>query len=1080
MGLLRALSIEKGEGTSVALMMAQSFFLGAFIMTFQISANAMFLKEVGGDSLTLAYLISGIMGMTLTLIFSFLQKRIPFRILAIATYLIVAVSTIGLWWSFHYHIFSDYHLVYFVFLIVGPFIALVAYITFWGVMGRIFNLKQAKRLFGLIDSGQILAMILVSFAIPFLTNILPNTKDLVLISGASLAVAFFIQIIVSFKYGSEFDAAEKASSDDGGGSASEAKISKYLKNPYIVMMALFVFISMLVQFFVEFSFMKTVNNQYPGEHELTNFFGFFMGTLLIFSFVFKSFLYGKLIQMYGLKVNLLILPIVLVFFTVIAAIMGTLDSYEGAPNTFVLFFMFIISSKLFAQSLRVSIEVPAFKTFYQPLDRGIRFDVQSRIDGFVNELSATLGGAILWILELAGFKLIHFSWLLIPIIGLWAYLTFRLYDRYQITLRESLSNIKSGLNNAGAKVAQMLGISSLLQNQISASDKGDAINAIKISNQLSPVLYLEALTQSLESNNTEIRSFAAQQLNANNEFRTLNTVKDKVESENQEGIRSELFHLMEEANQYSNNKIDDTRLIRMARSKKKQDRINLCKILTLEAYKENRGILAELLRDVDPKVRKEAIMSVVKLKEEELYLPMIDNLAKNEYRNSTIHAILALGKDILEALNTSFYKAGFNGDTLVLVVDLIGEINGEKSQDYLEEKLTVPDMQVVDAVMIALHKCGYQASEEQKGKIIQAIDDTIGVTMWNFASSIEAKKHKLGQDLSEAINLEIKSNFDHIFLLLGLIYDTQSIKHIKQNIESGTAEGISFAIELLDIFVDEQLKQKLFPILDDITPEEKVSILQPFYPRFELTKEESLKSILNRSYTEINRWSRICAIQSYKEMENGAISDDLVAHIFNPDYGIREAAGLALRKIDLKKYREVSYRLEDHERVELNEKVNDIEQGNALSIFELVKMLLEIPALSNCSGNHLVDLAEHMNQMIYLEGDAVLSLTENDNKDFLKVIWKGKVSIKDTEGNLLNSFKQGEIFSSYQLQDYQGKGELKMICEQNTSVYSLDGAYLYQLLVENDKLANAVLQVLNGNGKLDSDIKNNNLESVVS
>ena len=51
-----------------------------------------------------------------------------------------------------------------------------------------------------------------------------------------------------------------------------------------------------------------------------------------------------------------------------------------------MFFMFVAISKLFAHSLRMAIEVPSFKLLYQPLDTSIKFDVQAKIDGTVNEL----------------------------------------------------------------------------------------------------------------------------------------------------------------------------------------------------------------------------------------------------------------------------------------------------------------------------------------------------------------------------------------------------------------------------------------------------------------------------------------------------------------------------------------------------------------------------------------------------------------------------------------------------------------------------------------------------------------------
>ena len=157
-----------------------------------------------------------------------------------------------------------------------------------------------------------------------------------------------------------------------------------------------------------------------------------MGILMLFTFAFKTFVFGKLMEMYGLKVNLLILPFLLIFFTIIASISGTFFGYEGQGSGFEMFFIFIAISKLFAQSLRMAIEVPAFKLLYQPLDINIKFDVQAKIDGTVNEFSALVGGLVLMGLSLLPFiKIIHYSYVLVAIIGIYIFISFKLYAKYQ-------------------------------------------------------------------------------------------------------------------------------------------------------------------------------------------------------------------------------------------------------------------------------------------------------------------------------------------------------------------------------------------------------------------------------------------------------------------------------------------------------------------------------------------------------------------------------------------------------------------------------------------------------------------------
>ena len=65
--------------------------------------------------------------------------------------------------------------------------------------------------------------------------------------------------------------------------------------------------------------------------------------------------------------------------------------------------MIISLSKLFNKSLKDAIESPSMKILYQSLDSGERYDIQARIDGIVNELTAFTAGLLM-----AGLLMISF------------------------------------------------------------------------------------------------------------------------------------------------------------------------------------------------------------------------------------------------------------------------------------------------------------------------------------------------------------------------------------------------------------------------------------------------------------------------------------------------------------------------------------------------------------------------------------------------------------------------------------------------------------------------------------------------
>ncbi len=67
-------------------------------------------------------------------------------------------------------------------------------------------------------------------------------------------------------------------------------------------------------------------------------------------------------------------------------------------------------------------------------------------------------------------------------------------------------------------------------------------------------------------------------------------------------------------------------------------------------------------------------------------------------------------------------------------------------------------------------------------------------------------------------------------MLLSILYDPQSVQLVRENMESGDPDNMAFAMELLDIFIDTELKPKLIPLLDDSPTREKLANFRLHFP----------------------------------------------------------------------------------------------------------------------------------------------------------------------------------------------------------------------------------------------------------
>ena len=170
---LAALNVKPEEQLQVLLMLGTGFFMGIFIATYQVTAESLFINKLS-DQLDKAFLISGILGIAATLLFSLAQNRIKFTTLTISSILSIVIISMTIYYLYH---FADERLHNFVlfamFCLIGPITA-VLLLCYWGIFGRLFNFKQSKRIIGWIDTGQLVAALLAYFIIPLTAAFFPT------------------------------------------------------------------------------------------------------------------------------------------------------------------------------------------------------------------------------------------------------------------------------------------------------------------------------------------------------------------------------------------------------------------------------------------------------------------------------------------------------------------------------------------------------------------------------------------------------------------------------------------------------------------------------------------------------------------------------------------------------------------------------------------------------------------------------------------------------------------------------------------------------------------------------------------
>lgn len=139
--LFELLGVEPGEESMISMLLTQSVFLGIFYGTFDISAHSLFLSVFDEKILARAYMVSGTSGISLTVLYTWLGKRLIFRNFAITNLTFITILTLALWLTL-FHSPSKW-VVFTVFIMLGP-LNILALLCYQKSIGKLFSVRQER------------------------------------------------------------------------------------------------------------------------------------------------------------------------------------------------------------------------------------------------------------------------------------------------------------------------------------------------------------------------------------------------------------------------------------------------------------------------------------------------------------------------------------------------------------------------------------------------------------------------------------------------------------------------------------------------------------------------------------------------------------------------------------------------------------------------------------------------------------------------------------------------------------------------------------------------------------------------
>ena len=1039
--LLSVLSIEADEVERVMLLFIMGFSMGLFMAAMSVASQSLFLEHFSEtEHLPIAFVVSGVFGLLATVVFNFLQNRIPFPLLGAISLLTVAAITAFI--EFGEGLFDDPNDMYaFGFTQILPF-TFIVYLIFWGSFGRLFNLRQAKRLVGTVDIGAMMATFMAFFSIPFILDLFGSIQALYGLALFSIIIFISLFLYLSIKY------LNKARSfAEERTHYKKLRLNDFLQNRYILYMSLFVIFSMMAITFVDYSFFNVTTLQMKPA-ELANFISYFEATVVVFCFLFQVLATDYVQSTYGMRVSLLITPVLIGIFTIAALGLGLLLGYSPEDNFFVIFFMAIAVSKLLIKSLKEALDNPTFKLYLLPIESNIRIDVQTKIEGIVTAVASIIAGAFIILLsQFEVFNLIHITLFTLPLIALWFFVVNRMHRSYRDTLQATLIKNKESTAVAITKEFTLNGV---LEKQLSSSVEDRVIYGLRLMEKLEPTLFENAITRLAEGDNPRIRKFSEEKLHDLGIERdpTYNEVRNLATQAASETEDSDLLSISPE------------KLMKLSKSARQQDRLLAAKLLRRLVSQKTIFMLLELLRDADPKVRFEALTTARRTRRVETWPILIEMLSSPMYGHHAAAALKAAGERVLTTLETAFHKSGQSDLVMLRIVQIMGRIGGEQALQLLWRKADYPDKRIVKQILYSLRYINYRAKGREVRDVMNLLDTEISKTLWNLAALEELPRKPELTLLREAIREEIAQNYDQITMLLSILYDPQSVELVRENIESGDPDNIAFAMELLDLFVDPELKPKLLPLLDDSSTEHKLHALQLHYPRDRYTPIQVINYLLNRDYNFNNRWTKVCAIHASAYMTDFRISRGLVAQVFNSDRLLQETAAWVIYNKDPRAFAEIRERLPQRDKkfldssIENNQLLDGLDDGFFLEM-EMVMLIKQLPVFQGIHGSLICDLADKI-APIELAPDEKVKLSADDENRAILIVAHGEVKLFQND-RLLKVMGKGSVYGEL-LSNQPPLEATEMVAGSRTILFKIKILDFYFVMANHHELVQGLIK----------------------
>lgn len=722
---------------------------------------------------------------------------------------------------------------------------------FWMMANMVFDVRQAKRLFGPIGAGAIAGGIVGGYAANLVAGAF-GVQVLLLTAVIALVPVIFISIYVWRNY--LLEEPGRDTRRQPADTPSKRPHQLIVKSKHLMLLCGIIVLSVITAKLVDYQFSALAVERFADPDRLTSFFGFWFSTFNVVGLLIQLLLTQRVVKWAGISGALIVLPAGLS----LGAIIMFLFPGLGAA-TF---------SRLVDGSLKQSLHRAGVEMLFLPVEKGIKNRIKIFIDVLIDSLAGGVGGLLLILLGWLGVSAFGTSGLVLVLSILWGVCVMLVRSEYLAAFRSQLSHLRPRqkprpLRSRHREV--MDGFLQVLEDARLGKSEQQALYVLERTGDLSEDRFQGPIVALLQSPLARIRARALRTLALRKGLNLPNIVIPLLNDEDHDVKNAALEYLvthhLEATEPLILAQLEDpsavvggTALVHLLLQTRgnpvlrrrwglsevfKQRVVDLTWLapeerlawrhkLLLAAGRSGNALgndyIKRELNCPEPEVRKAAILATGESLAEEWVYPLIDLLSTPDLRPTAAAVLTQYGERLPYILRR------FLGENLLQIVAvrrlprILGRINSQRVIELLFaliERYFVNDLELRFEVFKALNKI--QASFPQlaippkkvyrhlvlEAKRAKECIKHIEVQRQLFA-------HDKLTDREGVLNLLQKrreGSLDRIFRLLGLRYSPADIIPAYRGLRSALPSERASALEFVDILLDKKLSN-LVPILE--------------------------------------------------------------------------------------------------------------------------------------------------------------------------------------------------------------------------------------------------------------------------